>query len=110
MYRQIPSDKLGNVDLVEQAVIGVPVDYFVKHKGIRFERDCDDLDYYDGAFFTLEDRVPFALIHYRGNPEDHTAIYLDRGLRGDELWRTVTYILEMLDVPRNSLTWLSKED
>ncbi len=109
MFHQISSNALGKVDLVEQAVIGIPVSYFADRKGIAFERDCDDLDYFDGAFFTLDDNITkFALIHYRGNPENHTALYLDRALQGADLSKIVEHILGSFDIPGGYLTWMNE--
>lgn len=106
MYRQILLASLGKVDLVEQAVVAVPVKYFSETKGVKFENDCDDLDFYEGAFFILDDNTPFALIHYRGNPENSIAIYLDRQLMGYDLRRIVENILEAFGIPRTSITWI----
>ena len=108
MVTQIPHDKLGRVDLVEQAVLEIPVSHFVEQKGIAFESSRDDLDWYEGAFFTLEEGVPFALIHYRGNPENHTSLYLDRGLRGPDLRRTLEAILNDFGLSPNALTWVQE--
>ena len=54
----------------------------------------------------MEERIPFALIHYRGNPENHTSIYLDRRLRGAALRRTLEDILNGFGLPKSSLTWV----
>ena len=108
MFRQIPIEALGRVDFVEQAVLEIPVSYFVEEKGIKFKNDCDDLDWYEGAFFTWEERIPFALIHYRGNPEDHISVYLDRQLRGAELRRTLEDILNGFGLPQSSLSWVQE--
>jgi hypothetical protein len=110
MLRQIPIDALGRVDLVEQAVLDIPVSYFIDKMGIAFESDCDDLDWYKGAFFMLEEGIPFALIHYRGNPENHTSLYLDRGLRGPDLRRALAAILNDFGLSPNALTWMHEGD
>jgi hypothetical protein len=108
MFRQIPVKALGRVDLVEQAVLEIPVSYFAGEKGVTFQSECDDLDWYEGAFFTLEERIPFALIHYRGNPENHTSVYLDRQVRGAALRRTLEDILSGFGLPQSSLTWVKE--
>ena len=72
MITQIKLDDLGAVNLVPQAVVARPVTYFTNLLGYKFERNRDDLDEYEGAFFRLGDELPFALIHYRGNPPDRT--------------------------------------
>jgi hypothetical protein len=105
MYRQIHSSALGKVDLVEQAVVSIPVRYFAA-RGIKFEQECDDLDYYESAFFIIDERTPFALIHYRGNPENSTAIYLERSLKGNTLRDTLASILKIFDLPKSSITWM----
>jgi hypothetical protein len=106
MLRQIPIDTLGQVDLVEQAVLQIPVSYFTEQKGISFEEKCDDLDWYEESFFTWKEKTPFALIHYRGNPENYTSIYLDRGLHGAELQGTLEDILNGFGLPKSSVAWL----
>lgn len=108
MYTQVAAGGLGAVDLVEQAVVNVPVKYFVEKKGVQFESGCDDLDYYDGAYFVLNDGVAFALIHYKGSEPNSTAIYLDRRLSGNDLWRTIEHILEMFGIASSSITWMHK--
>jgi hypothetical protein len=106
MFRQVSLAELGRVDLVEQAVLEIPVSYFAEKKGIAFASDCDDLDRYEAAFFTLAEGIPFALMHYRGNPENHTSVYLDRRLRGAALRRLLDDILNGFGLPKSSLTWM----
>jgi len=110
MFRQVSLDELGRADLVEQAVLEIPISYFSEKKGVAFESNCDDLDWYEGAFFLLEERILFALIHYRGNSKNHTSVYLDRRLRGAELRRALDDILTGFELPKSSLTWVHEGD
>jgi hypothetical protein len=75
MITQISPDDPGIVDLVPQAVIAIPTTYFTRVFGCQFHKEADDLDNYEAAFFRLDDDLPFALIHYRGEPTDRTTLY-----------------------------------
>ena len=107
MVTQVSFNDLGPVDFIPQAVVRRPVRYFSDQFGFRFEQDTDDLDAHESAFFKLDDRLPFALVHYRGNPEDTTTIYFGREIGREEVPTVVHYILRGFDLPANAVIWIS---
>jgi len=106
--RQVPFDDLGLVDFVPQAVVRSPIAYFSDHLGYTFRTECDDLDEYQGAFFTLDNEIPFALIHYRGNPDDRTTIYMNRTLSGESAVRIIRRIVSDFDLPDAATEWVRR--
>jgi hypothetical protein len=108
MTSQVPFDALGPVDFIPQAVVRQSVDYFTRRLGYKFESDTDDLDEYESAFFKLSNGTPFALVHYRGNPEDTTTIYFSRETKGDEIPSVVEAILRDFDLSSVLITWINE--
>jgi hypothetical protein len=109
MLRQVSFDELGPVDFIPQAVVRRPVTHFSQRLGFKFEKDSDDLDDYESAFFKLDDRVPFALVHYRGNPDDTTTIYFERGTDQQEVPEIVRDILRDFDLSIATIVWISSK-
>lgn len=107
MLKQVSFNELGPVDFVPQAVVRSPVTYFSDRMGFKFDKDTDDLDDCESAFFTLDNSVPFALIHYRGNPDDTTTIYFGRGTRREDVSGIVQHILRDFDLPTAAIVWIS---
>jgi hypothetical protein len=106
MIRQMAPEEFRDTDFVPQAVIGRPPSYFVSHLRINLIRSADDLDEYEGAVLTLNDRTPFVLRHYRGHRDDTTTIYLPVTYRdGDEITRIVKRLLRELKIDRRDLVW-----
>jgi hypothetical protein len=112
MLQTINLKELGRSDLLPQAVIGKPVDYF-KNQGYRFERDSDSLDEFEGAALALDDGLRFALIHHQGHPADETTIYLARNDgNGDvaKITSLVRAVLDALNLPPEALVWQRRDD
>jgi len=68
------------IDFVPQAIVAKPIGYFEDRLG-GFDRMVDDLDYYEGATFSLDGSLLFALRHYDGFPAGTVTIYLDGNIR-----------------------------
>src|SRR4051812_35309143 len=97
------------VDFVAHAIVQRPVEYFEDRLG-GFDRALDDLDYYDGGTFFLDDGVLFALRHYDGYPANTVAIFLDGRIRdADLISRIVQRIASELEV-ENSIAWQRDEE
>jgi len=97
------------VDFVAHAIVQRPVEYFEDRLG-GFDRALDDLDYYDGGTFRLDDGVLFALRHYDEYPANTVAVFLDGRIRDVELIsRIVQRIASELEVT-NSIAWQRGEE
>lgn len=102
MIRRMP--ERDDVDFVPQAIIGLPPSHFAGSLG-PFEYNFDELDCYEGATFSLNE-VLFALRHYKGDPPDTVAIYLDREIEGvGEITQIIHEIMGELKLPQWSLRW-----
>lgn len=109
--RSITLQDLRDVDLIPQAVIGKPVSFFEHALGLHFIDDFDDLDYYRGAAMRLDDKLPFALMHHRGDPPDTTTLYLPREIRDvEEISRAVRAIIDEMKIPPDSIRWQRSDD
>jgi len=109
MISQVTFDALGPVDFIPQAVVRSPVSYFSDRLGYKFEKDPDDLDDYDSAFFKLSNGTPFALVQYHGNPEATTTIYFSRETKGEDVVNLVRNILHDFDLSQVAVEWVNLE-
>ena len=109
MVKQVSFNDLGKVDLVPQAVVHSPLTYFSDRLGFKFEKAIDNLDEHESAFFKLDDRMPFALVHYRGNPEDKMTIYFARETKQEAIASIVQNILYELNLPLSALVWIGSK-
>ncbi len=106
MLRSVALQDLRDIDLIPQAVIGKPVSFFEQHLGIHFIDGCDDLDYYRGAAMRLDDKLPFALMHHRGDPPETTTLYLSREIHDvEEISRAIRVIIDELQILPDSIQW-----
>lgn len=74
------SARADDIDFVPHAIVGKPIEFFEDRLG-RFERACDDLDFYQGLSLLLDDKVSFALRHYDGHTPGTVTVYLDGRVR-----------------------------
>jgi len=111
MLKALEFSKLGKIDLIPQAIIRKPIAYFEREAG-RLVSDFDELDFFEGAAFALEDGLPFALIHHRGNPVDETTLYLTRDFGHDvgEITISIRRILRALKLTDDLLVWERQHD
>ncbi len=96
------------IEWVPVAVIKRPVSFF-EGMGLHFFESHDDLDIYRGTReIELDDLAghEFVLRHYRGYPEDTTAVYLPFEVTDKEVFaRLVSYVLRQWRLPRNAISW-----
>ncbi len=94
---------------VPQAVLRCPPSFFAA-KGIAFTKGHDDLDEFEVAELSLDDKVPFALHRYRGMPENETTVFLPSqyGLR--EVARLIQSIVAAFGVPDEAIGWQRTRD
>jgi len=99
-----------SVDVVPQAIINMPVEAVIgRLTDIR--RGSDDLDYFVGASFKLDNKIEIALRHYDGHDKGTTTIYIDRREKSVEhITRLIRIILDELDVPVKALQWERQND
>jgi hypothetical protein len=94
-----------SVDVVPQAVIALPVKKIVGRKA-DISSGSDDLDYFEGASFKLDNKIEIAVRHYRGHPENTSTIYIDRRQDDiEQITRLIRKILDELHVPLTALQW-----
>jgi len=99
-----------SVDVVPQAIIGLPVEKIVG-KRADISSGHDDFDFFEGAFFKLDDKIEIAVRHYQGHPKNTTTIYIDR--READIERITELILQImreLHVPSTALQWQRRDD
>jgi hypothetical protein len=93
------------VDVVPQAIIAMPVEKIIGQSA-DIRREYDDFDYFEGAFFKLDNVIEIAVRHYRGHPENTATIYIDRKEQDvGRITKLIQRILEDLHVPPSALTW-----
>ena len=96
---------------VPQAIVGESVFSLAKRVGFELEKGEDDLDNYCGAAAILNERVPFAVIHYQGHPEDTSTIYLPLKITNvEEITKLIFEIVGELKLEQKSLLWQRKDD
>jgi hypothetical protein len=99
-----------SVDVVPQAVIALPVRKIVGRRA-DISSGSDDLDYFEGASFRLDNKIEIAVRHYRGHPENTSTIYIDR--RQDDVEKITQLIRKILDelhVPLAALQWERRDN
>jgi hypothetical protein len=99
-----------SVDVVPQAIIGLPVEKIVGERAV-IKSGHDDFDFFEGAFFKLDHQVEIAVRHYRGHPKDTTTIYIDRReVDVEKITQLIRKILGEFRVPLAALQWERRDD
>lgn len=94
-----------SVDVIPQAIVGLPVGK-IAQRWEHFSEGSDDLDFYEGASFRLDNKIEIAVRHYRGHPSDTTTIYIDCRERDVEhITRLIRKIMKELRIPEETLRW-----
>lgn len=98
------------VDVVPQAIVALPVQKIVGNRGDVSE-GVDDLDYFEGASFKLDNDVEIAVRHYRGHPKDTATIYIDgRESDVEHITGLIRKILDEFHVPPAALKWQRRDN
>ena len=96
---------MARAELVPQAILKGTVDKFVARYG-KLVKDCDALDYFEGAAFRLDRQTPFALMHHAHDKENTTTLYLlDNVSDVAQITSLVSKIVEQLDLPPQAIEW-----
>ncbi len=97
-------------EFVPQALIAEPLDELVKRFGSEIEKGSDDFDTYVGAGGLLDERVPFALMHYGGHPKGTSTIYLPFEYNDVEnIMKIIYLIVSELKIPDAYIKWQRKD-
>ncbi len=99
-----------SVDVVPQAIINMPVKAVVGGRA-DVQRDADDLDYFEGASFKLNNKIEIAVRHYDGHDKDTTTLYIDRREKNvEQITRLIRLILQEFRIPVAALQWERRLD
>jgi hypothetical protein len=110
-FAQIPFDRLPDVELIPQAIIGKSPADFARHLSAQLVSDRDDFDTFEGVALTIDNELTFALKHYRGYPPNTITIYLPRAInRLDEITNTIRTISDTLRIPTGWILWQRKDN
>jgi hypothetical protein len=89
-------------DVVPQAIFWRPLVYFTA----RIREDQDGLDVYQGASFSIDNRLNFDLRHYRGHPNYTVSLYFAFTLRREpEIEAAIDTVAEIMAVPGPAVAW-----
>jgi hypothetical protein len=89
-------------DVVPQAIFWRPLIYFAT----MIRQDQDGLDVYQGASFSIDNRLNFDLRHYRGHPSFTVSLYFAFTLRAErEIDAAVDMVVETMAVPERAVAW-----
>jgi hypothetical protein len=94
-----------SVDVIPQAVIGLPIAEVIGHHA-DISSGNDDFDYFEGASFKLDNTIEIAVRHYRGHPANTATLYIDRSARDvEQITMLIRRVLFEFDIPDTALTW-----
>jgi len=94
-----------SVDVVPQAIIGLPIAKVIGHRA-DISTGNDDFDSFEGASFKLDGKIEIAVRHYRGHPADTATLYIDRSARDiGHITMLIRRVLSEFDIPDSALTW-----
>ena len=99
-----------NTDLIPQAVLAVDIWHFAKQFDFEIEKGEDELDYYVGIGAVSDAGYPFAVMHYRGYPEQTSTIYLPSEFGNDvaKITDAVHSITRELKISEKQIIWERK--
>ena len=99
-------------DLIPQAILAIPIWEVAKRYEFEIEKGQDDFDYYMGIGGISELGFLFALMHYRGYPENTSTIYLPRDFGDDvaKITNAVHSIADDLKISDKCFIWERKMD
>lgn len=98
-------------EFVPQAIFDRPVSYFAEVLEVKVSEGHDDLDYYQGAAFLLDEFIPAAVMHYRGHPTGTTTLYLPFEVADPKLISAiVNMVVRAFDIPAGAVFWQRQPD
>ena len=100
MIRSTPP--LDDAEMVPQAVLARPIFYFT----LAYQTDSDDLDFFEGAAFCLNNSTHFCLRHYHGHPTQTVALYLEYQIAGlVRINNLIDEIVAGFGTPKSAVRW-----
>src|SRR5438067_1594504 len=102
--RPMSKQEVAKHHFVPQAVLKQPPSYFMS-KGVSFCEGEDDLDKFEIAELSLEGEVPFALVRYRGTPDDETTVFLPSRFDVSEVPSLIRLIIFAFGLPAAAVSW-----
>jgi hypothetical protein len=102
--RPMSQQEVGRYQFVPQATLKRPPSFFAS-QGISFRTSHDDLDEFEVAELSLDDKLPFALLRYRGTPADETIVFLPDTFPLTEVPTLIKTIILALKLSTNSIKW-----
>jgi hypothetical protein len=101
---------LNSRDFVPQAVVNNPVQTFANSVQAHVVRDADDFDEYEGIAFSIN-RIPIAIMHYKGHPPGTSTIYLPRSISELESIGSILHVLfSHFNLPTSAIVWQRKDN
>jgi|SRR5580658_6454147 hypothetical protein len=95
-----------SITWVPQATVRQPTSYFEEHNGIHFTEGYDELDIFDGSEPLRVDGNQFVLRHYRGFPDNETAIYLLFEVsKKSQIAKVLEAIIKQLNLRSRDIAW-----
>lgn len=102
---RLSADQVRRWNMMPQAMVRRSVAELSRRLRTQFEQECDDLDEFEAAFFSLDDR-PFGLVHYKNEPADAVTIYVPQQIVGSREGASfVLSIVSSMDVPQDAIIW-----
>ena len=96
-----------SVDVVPQAIIGLPIAKVIGHRA-DISSGNDD---FEGASFKLDNTIEIAVRHYRGHPANTATLYIDRSARDiEQITMLIRRVLSEFNIPDTALTWERRID
>lgn len=113
MLKQIPLEKIPpKLDLTSQAILSRPIWEIAKKLGFELEKGEDDFDSYVGFGVFQEDwRLFFAVMRYRGYPEQTSTIYLPYQAQDTkEISKIVHFLVKEMSLSDKDIEWERQHD
>lgn len=89
-------------ELVPHAIFFRPLAYFT----MEVREDCDDLDEFEGASFSIGNEISFDLRKYAGHPNFTVSVYLPIQIESAaEIDRIIDRVIKEFALPKSAVSW-----
>jgi hypothetical protein len=101
-----------NVDFIPQAIFRGSVEHFARILSSDVTHGSDDLDeFYGLAFLSESAKVPVAVRHYAGHPEDTVSVYLPREIEDvEDISRMIELLMKEFRLSPADKIWERRDD
>jgi hypothetical protein len=103
-------------EFIPQAILNEPVDALARRFGLKIEEGTDDFDYFYGTAASIDDfpllgDTPFAVMHYKGHPDNTATIYLPFDIKDvSTITDIISRILSELRLSSHALRWQRRDN